>query len=77
MGLIRSDLTVLDSEFKKLFFIVLIGRKKKTIHGLIVETKLPEQNFHHSSFVSKRLFICFGVFLNFVVVVVFINCSNL
>ena len=78
MWLIWSELYCFEIEYKKLFFIAFIGRKQ-AIHGFIAETlkRLPEQNFHHSPFISKRSFICCGGFINFIVVAVLINRSNL
>ena len=45
------------------------------LKNLIIK-KLSEQNFHALSIMSKRSFLCCGSLINFVVVAVFINCSN-
>ena len=45
------------------------------LKNLIIK-KLSEQNLHALSIMSKQSFICCGSLINFVVVAVFINCSN-
>ena len=58
MRLIRSELYCLGIRIhkkKKKKIIAIIGRER-TVYGLITQTlqKLPEQNFHALSFISKR-----------------------
>ena len=52
---------------------------EKTICGSVTETlkNLPEKHFHSLLFMSKWSFMCCGVFINFIVATVFINCSTL
>ena len=53
-----------------------IGREQNTRLKNLIIKKLLEQNFHALSFISNRSFICRNSLVNFVVVAVFINCSN-
>ena len=77
MGLIKSELYCFGIRIQKIVFIAFIG-SEQTIYGLITSTlkKLLEQNLHSFSFISKRSFVCCGSVINFIVVAVFINCSN-
>ena len=77
IGLIRSELYCLGIKIQKKFFYYLFRSRTNYIRlkNLIIK-KLPEQNFHALSFISKRSFICCGSVISFVVVAVFINCSN-
>ena len=75
MGLIRSELYCLGIGIQKKLLLFRSRINYIRLKNLIIK-KLPEQNFHALSFISKRSFICCGSLINFVVVAVFINCSN-
>ena len=79
-GYWNLNVTVLELEYKELFCIAFIGQEQ-TIYGLtnndkVTIKKLPLQNFHDLSFISKQSFICCGSFINVIVAAVFINFSS-
>ena len=77
MGLIRSERYCFENGMQKIVFYFLYRSITNYIRLYNLNTKkLPQQNFHGLSFISKQSFICCGSFVNFIAVAVFINCSN-
>ena len=77
MGLIRSELCYLWIRIQKQkIYCLFRSRTNRTWLKKLIIKKLLEQNFHALWFISKLSYICFGSLVNFVVVAVFINCSN-
>ena len=76
MELIRYALYCLEIRMQKKNYCLCRSRTNYIRLKNLIIKKLPEQNFHALSFISKRSFICCGSVISFVVVAVFINCSN-
>ena len=80
MGLIRSELKCFGIRIQKFFFCLFRSRTNYIrLENLIIK-KLPEKNFHIEVkflviYIKAIICLC-GSLINFVVVAVFINCSN-
>ena len=68
LWLIRSERYSFGSRIKEIIFITFIDRRQTTYGSNSWNIK--------KLFISKQSFICWGSFIHFIVVAVFINCSS-
>ena len=76
MGLLRSELYCLGIRIQKKFFYCLFRSRRNYIRlkNLNIK-KLPEQNFYFVIYIKAIIYLLWYSYY-FVVVAVFINCSN-
>ena len=79
LWLIKSELYCFGIRIQKIVLNFLLKPRANYVrlNNLHIKETTTGKNFHGVSFISKRSFISGGIFINFIVVVVFTNCSSL